>query len=304
MGGQKRTHRRTLPDWDQLRVVLALWRGKTLSGAARTLNLDHTTIGRRLAGVERDLGGALFERSKDGFSPTPLGEDVLLSAQRAEREIDGLLRRIDGTADAPTGAVRITATPYLAAALFAPAIADFLRAYPRLNVELIGDNRTLNLSKREADLAVRMSRPSTPDLVAKKVGDIAFACYAASSDTRRYESQVFVGYDDESGAGPLQQYMHELAPADRLVLRSNSLAALFAAIYSGIGCGLLPCFTADNDARLRRVNVPRHMPPLGLWLVYHEDLRRSHKVRVAASFVDSAVKAHRNALVPKDFPFA
>ncbi|WP_165982267.1 LysR family transcriptional regulator [Dankookia rubra] len=304
MAARKHTAERALADWDRLRVVLALHRGGTLSAAARALGVDHTTIARRLDGFERDLGAPLFERGPEGFAATPLGEEVLAPAERMEEEVTGLLRRLDGAAAAGlTGPVRLTTTPTLAASLFAPALGGLLGAYPGLRLELVGDDRSLDLSRREADLAVRLSRPDLPGLVARRLGEIAFACYAAASDPRPFEAQSFLAYEEPAGGTSLQRYLVDLVPPERMALRSNTMQALLAAARARLGCAVLPCLTGEGDPALRRVPAPRAMPAMPLWLLYHEDLRRSPRVRAAVAFVDEVVAASRAALVPTGFPF-
>ncbi|HEX8450506.1 MAG TPA: LysR family transcriptional regulator [Longimicrobium sp.] len=303
MDARKRTGEAALRDWDRLRVVLALHRGGTLSAAARTLGVDHTTIARRVEVFERDLGAPVFERGPDGFSPTPFGEEILSAAERMEGELHGLLRRLDLGAGGLTGLVRLTTTPHLASTLFAPAIGAILRAYPGLQMELVGDSRTLDLSRREADLAVRLSRPEAPGLVARRLGEIAFALYAAADDPRPFDALPCLAYDDVSSNSPLHRYLAELVPPERMVLRSNTMAALLEAARAGLGCAVLSCFAGEADPLLRRVPAPRAMPPVPLWLIYHEDLKRSPRVRAAVAFVDEVVARHRSALRPPGFPF-
>jgi DNA-binding transcriptional LysR family regulator len=303
MAARKHTAERALADWDRLRVVLALRRGGTLSAAARALGVDHTTVARRLDGFERDLGAPLFERGPDGFAATPLGEEVLATAERMADEVTGLLRRLEGTTGGLTGLVRLTTTPHLAALLFAPALGGFLRAHPGLQIELVGDNRGLDLSRREADLAVRLSRPEVPGLVARRLGEIALACYAAGADPRPFEAQSFLAHEDASGHAAPQRYLSALVPTERMVLRSNTTQALVEAARAGLGCAVLPCFVGERDPALRRVPAPRAMPPMTLWLLYHEDLRRSPRVRAAVTFIDEVIAASSAALVPADFPF-
>jgi DNA-binding transcriptional LysR family regulator len=146
MAAQKHTgDQRAAPDWDRLRVVLAMRDGGSLSAAGRLLHVDHTTIARQLRALEKDLGGALFERSATGMLATTLGEEVIAAAERMQEEVHGLLRRLDGAPSGPVGRVRLTATPYLVASLFAPSLRMFLDAHPGLQLELIGDNRSLDL---------------------------------------------------------------------------------------------------------------------------------------------------------------
>jgi len=137
-----RKHTAALVQWDRLRVLLALRRGGTLSAAGRALGLDHSTVARQLEAIERELGAPLFERGPDGFTVTPLGEEVLGAAERMDEEVASLLRRLDAAPDELTGLVRLTTTPYLASALFAPALGAFMQKHPGLQLELMGDNRS------------------------------------------------------------------------------------------------------------------------------------------------------------------
>ncbi|WP_426954512.1 LysR family transcriptional regulator [Muricoccus radiodurans] len=303
MAARNHTPERALSDWDRLRVVLALRRGGTFSAAARALGVDHTTMARRLEGFERDLGAPLFERGPAGFAPTPLGEEVLAAAERMEGEVTGLLRRLDGAAGGLTGVVRLTTTPHLAAALFAPALGGFLRDHPGLRMELVGDARSLDLSRREADLAVRLSRPEALGLVARRLGEVAFALYAAAGDPRPFEAIPVLAYEDSSGSALLQRYLASLVPPERMVLRTNTMAALHEAARAGLGAAVLSCLVAEADPALRRVPAPRAMPAMPLWLLYHEDLRRSPRVRAAVAFVDAVIAERRAALAPPGFPF-
>lgn len=303
MAAQKHTGSQGLTDWNRLRIVLALRQGGTLSAAGRLLGVDHTTVARHLDSLEREFGAPLFERGPEGFAATSLGEEVLTAAERMEEVATGLLRRLDGAAAGLTGAVRLTTTPLLANLLFAPALGGLLHLHPRLQVELVGVDQSLDLSRREADLAVRLSRSEMPGMVARRLGEMAFACYAAASDPRPFEAQQILAYEDASGSAALQQHLAGLVDPNRIVLRSNTLQALLAAAEAGLGCALLPCFAADDVATLSRIPTPRALAPVPLWLLYHEDLRRSPRVRAAVTFIDEVVAARRAALMPAGFPF-
>lgn len=303
MAARKHTGVQGLADWNRLRIVLALRQGGTLSAAGRLLGIDHTTVARHLDNLEREFGTPLFERGPEGFAATPLGEEVLTAAERMEEVATGLLRRLDGAAAGLTGAVRLTTTPLLADLLFAPALGGLLYSHPRLQVELVGVDHSLDLSRREADLAVRLSRSQAPGMVARRLGEMAFACYAAASDLRPFEAQQILAYEDASGSAALQQHLSGLVDPGRIALRSNTFQALLAAAEAGLGCALLPCFAAEKVPTLRRVSAPRAIAPVLLWLLYHEDLRRSPKIRAAVSFVGEVIETRRAALMPAGFPF-
>lgn len=290
-------------NWDQLRYALALARCATLSAAARALGVDHTTMARRIEALEQALGRPAFERGPDGFLPTPLGATLVAAAERMETEMQALARRIDGADPALTGTIRLTTTGYFAASLFAPALAGLRARHPGLDIALIATNRNLDLSRREADLALRMSRPDTPGLVIRRMGQVAFACYAATTDPRPFDQQVFIAYDESMANALVQRFLLSLIPESRIALRANMAHAMIAAARAGLGAVMLPCLAGEGEPGLRRVPTPRAMPPADLWLLYHEDLRRSPRLRAAVDFVDAVISTHRAALLPAGFPF-
>lgn len=296
MTAQKSTDVATFSKWDRFRVILALGRGGSLSSAARTLGVDHTTVARHLESLEKDLGAPIFERGPHGFTPNLLGEETLAAAERMEADILGLLRRLDGSADVLTGLIRLTATPFFCAHLLVPMLEKFLVQNPGLQIELIGDSRNLDLSRREADVALRLMRPEAPELVARPLGKLAFGWYTAANDTRPFEAQRFLGYDDASGHDTLRHYFDNWAPAERIVMRSNMTQTLLEGVRAGLGCAVLPCFAGERDGALRRVSAPEEMMPMTLWLVYHEDLRRSPRLRAAVDFIDAMIETNKSAL--------
>lgn len=289
--------------WDRLRVVLAVSRGRTLSAAARALDVDHTTVARQLASADAVFGAPLFDRTVAGFAATPLGERVIAAAERMESEVIGLHRQLDAAGEGLEGCVRLTTTPVLASLLFAPSLSRLLNRHPRLQVELLSDARSLDISRREADVAVRFARPESPGLVVRRAGEIAFAWYAASGDPRLFPQQSVLAYDDASAITSLQRYLADLAVSKVVAVRTNTMHALVEATASGLGCSVLPCFAAEHDPRLRRVQVPRAMHPMPIWVVHHEDLKHSPKVRALIDFVEQVIAEHRDDLLPAGFPF-
>lgn len=303
MTGQKRTPKLDLADWDRLRVMLAVHRGGTLTAAAKVLGVDHTTVARRLAALERDFKSMLFERGSSGYLATPLGEEVIAAAEHVEGEITGLLRRVDGASTNLTGRVRLTTTPHIAASLVTPALKTLLREHPKLDIELISDDRTLDLSKREADIAIRLVRPDMPGLVTRQLGQLALAFYQSSSDSRSFGTQRFLFFEESSGSSTLQRHLTELVSGSTIALRSNASHVLLEAARAGLGATLLPCFIGDSDKTLQRLPAPRALPLLPLWITYHEDLRRSPRVREMVTFLDRLIVARRTSLVPPAFPY-
>jgi len=291
MAAKKHTDEAGRIKWDSLRIMLALGRAGSLSGAARALGVDHTTIARHLQNLEEEIGAPLFAKSAEGFAATSEGEEILLAAAHMEEEMLSLARKLDGAAEKPSGPVRLTAPPFFCSYLPKFLPPDFCSAYPNLQLELIGDSRRLDLSRREADAAIRLARPQEPELVARRLGEMRFAWYAAAGDGRAFAEQNFLAYDETAGHEALLAGFNEIAPVERVILRSNMTQTLLEAARAGLGCAVLPCFAGDNDAALRRITAPGEIAPLPLWLVYHEDLRKSPRLRAAVRLIDIMLAA-------------
>jgi DNA-binding transcriptional LysR family regulator len=271
-----------MPSWDDLRIFLAVRRAATLAGAARALGVDQTTVSRRLTALERDLGAKLFHRVKSGVIPTEAGERILADAEGMEAAALAAERKLSGEDARLSGALRVTSSESFATRLIAPALPSFHRLHPAIVVELHVTIHTLNLSRREADVALRTTPPAQPNLVARKVGELGFALYGGAAAVERrgrardVEADDLLGFGDEL-AGLAEARWLAGSGARRIVARSNSLTALAALAAAGIGLAVLPCILGDGAAGLRRAG-----PVLGsrtLWLVAHREMISNARVR-------------------------
>jgi DNA-binding transcriptional LysR family regulator len=293
-------HGRAGLDWGHLRFFLALARTGSLSRAARSLGVDRNTIARRVAALEEALGLALYERGPQGWIRTPAGEELAALASRVEEDVLVLARHVDARDTAVAGTVRLTTTSHVAAALLAPAVPSLRERHPDLVLELAVDQRPLDLTRREADLAVRMGRPRDSALVTRKLSDVAFRLYASPRYAGRRRAvdlgaDAFVGFDESLASAPQERWLARVAPDRRVVLRCNSTAALQAAARAGVGVAVLPCFLADADPGLVRLDGPEPVPH-ELWLLVHGDLRRTPRVRAVIEWLDALVLAAHGAL--------
>jgi DNA-binding transcriptional LysR family regulator len=295
---QKRTSSSNLPRWDHLRVVSVIARSGTLTAAAAELGLDHTTVARQLSSLEKELGTLLFERSRLGLVATPFGEEVIAVCDDMESEVNGLLRRMDGETANLTGSVRLTATIFLASSIIAPAMGKFLQLHPGLDIDLIADDRALDMSRREADVGLRLSRPQAPGLVGRKVGTIAFNWYVSATHPQTDDELAWLVYQDAAGTSPLMRHMLAATQNERITLRSNSMHALIDAVRFGAGCSLLPCLIGDHDTMLRRAQVPHKPLSLPLWITYHGDLRRSPRIKAVSNFLATLIAERQAELDP------
>jgi DNA-binding transcriptional LysR family regulator len=268
--------------WDDVRVFLVLARAGSLSEAARTLAVEHSTIARRVDALEQVLGVRLFDRMPRGWRLTAEGEALQAQAQRIEDEALAFERAASKVAPL-SGAVRISAPPALAAAYLAPRLAEIRRALPGIALELSAQPQQASLARREADIALRLVRPNAQGLVLRALGEVGFGLYAAPAWLQLDEAQwQFTGYDESLSETPQQLWLEEFAGTRPFALRSNDLLAQREAARAGIGVALLPHVLAKGVRGLSRIAA--HPVPVTrtLWLVMHPDLRRSPRVRATA----------------------
>lgn len=289
-------------DWGDLRYFVALARCGTLSAAARQLGVEHTTVSRRIGALEAALGVLLFERDAKGYVLTPEGEGIIESAYRIEDEVFGLERQIAADGQGLLGAVRISAPPVFASAFLAPRLADLRAAHPGIVLELAGESQPVSLSRREADIAVRLSRPEATTVVARRIGGLAYGLYGARGRFPAGAPQdwVFIGYDESLDHAPQQRWLLSLARGRPLVFRSNDLATLQSAARAGLGLAALPRFLGDPDPSLERLPVDAAAAARELWLLVHPDLRRSARIRVVLDYLAQLMRAERGVLDPPD----
>ena len=281
--------------WDDLRVVLAVARAGSLAGAARALGVNHSTVFRRLNAFEDTLGVRLFERLASGYALTIAGEEMRASVERVEQEIDRLDRRITGQDLRLQGTLAITTTDTLASCILAPHLAAFKRAHPAIELNLLLENQYVNLSKRQADIAIRPTLSPPDTLVGRRICAIAFAPYAATQLLAGTPSPTLGALDwitvDESLAHlAADKWFRRNLPEAHVVMRSNSLTGLMAGATNGMGAAMLPCFMGDPAPALMRLSDPVEAAASALWLLTHEDLRHTARVRAFMDFMANALK--------------
>ena len=282
-------------DWNDLRTVLAVARAGSLAGAARALELRHSTVFRRIEQAERRLGSRLFERSRSGWSPNPQGEAVARAAADMESAALGAERAISGADARLEGTIRIATSELLAGHLLLPLLRPFLAEHPGIEIECDVSNRNVDLTRREADLALRAT-PQPPDtLVGRRIGSMRYAVYAAKPLIGKRQSAPvlgelpWVGFDERIAHFQIAQWFRQALPDVRPRLRLDSMSALMKAAAAGIGAVLLPTFAAAQEPALVRVTEEIDGPEMGLWLLSHPDVRGNARVRALATHLAQAV---------------
>lgn len=274
-------------DWDDLRIFLAVARARRIAAAARTLGIDPTTIGRRLARLSEGLNAALFETVGGERRLTERGEALFAHAEAIESSALAALGEVTGDSQSLSGQVRLSVAEGFATWVLAPELPAFQRANPDIQLDLITASGFLNPSKREADMAVMLARPRKGRLVAAKLGDYRLSLYAAADYLDgRPEPQVvddlrghkLIGYVPEFIYAPELDYLSEVGAGLEPAVRSTSINVQHRLIACGAGVGVLPRFIGDRDPGLRAVLAEIVEIRRSFWLVTHSDMRRLARI--------------------------
>ncbi|HEV2538705.1 MAG TPA: LysR family transcriptional regulator [Frateuria sp.] len=283
--------------WDDVRYFLELARLGSLSAAARTLGVEHSTVARRIESLEQSLGIRVFDRLARGWSLTREGEILTAQAQRLDDEAQAFSRAALGAASL-RGTVRLSAPPVFGSHFLVPKLAAVRSQWQNIDLQVIGESRDANLFRSEADLAIRLLRPTAPGLTARRLGELGYGAYAAHGYTSRPAGEwEFLGYDDRLRHVPQQRWIEQVAGDRPFVLRSNDLAALAQAARAGLGIAALPHFLAAGDATLALLSTAECPAPRPLWLVMHPDVKRSPRVRRVADVLIALVGDMKNLLL-------
>lgn len=249
-------------DWDNLRYFLELARSGTLMSAARRLEVDHTTVARRIQVLEKEVGSPLFAREAGGHRLTEAGRRL----QPQVEAMEDAFRKLESTAPAAheglSGVVRIGATEGFGTVVLAPRLASFAQQHEGLTIDLLAMPRLVHLSRREADIVVSIERPARGAVVMTKLTDYSLHLYAAKSYLARHKpiktredlrGHSFISYVDDLLFSKELQYLDDLHKPDVFALRSTSILAQYRAVATGAGIAVLPAFIADGDRSLRRL---------------------------------------------------
>jgi DNA-binding transcriptional LysR family regulator len=286
-------------NWDDLRFFLRAAQQKTLAGAARSLGVQHTTIGRRLSVLERAFGAPLVLRGPEGLTLTPLGQRIAPLVLEVERAVSAARAAVK----AECARVRLS-VPQALTALFTQGLAQLRRDQPEISLEIISDNRPPDLKRGEVDLAVLVRTVIDVDLVRRSLGDIGWSLYATDAYLARHPGPVdpndlsgheIVALKAESTSAPAAKWLAEHAANATVVSRSNASASLVAAAVAGAGLALLPCFLAEVEPALKRL-TPDVLIKHSVSLVYRREVRLAEPVRVAIRFVIDLMRKHAEEL--------
>ena len=297
-------------DWSDLRYALAVGNTGGLAAAARQLGVNHTTVLRRLDALEARLGARLFERARQGYQPTEAGALVLDQARRMADQAEEIERRVAGRDRELTGLLRVTTAFVVMENLLPQPLADFARAFPGIEVEVVENAFLVDLSRRhadesaswarrEADVALRLSQQVADHLVGRPLGDTHCRVYARRGAPGLPQSvqpvahllrdAPWVAFERDSQTRVYDQWMRKHLVAGNVRLRVDIFNAVAAVLHTGLAVGILPTFMASRHPDLVAVSDP--IPELGVpvWMLTHPDLRQTARVRAFMQHVGDAV---------------
>ncbi|KVZ76931.1 LysR family transcriptional regulator [Burkholderia ubonensis] len=287
-------------NWDDARIFVALHRERTLRAAARALEIDQATVGRRLAALEHALGATLFLRTSSGYELTPVGRIAIRAAEAMEQSAHDLVRHTQGVDKRLAGEVKLSTTDALAQEYVMPAIERLHAKHPDVSVLLDTTTQVLNLAKREADIAIRTVKPRNPDLLARRLASWEVGLFASPDYVRRHGEPVpgerFAGHDlvvyqPHYAKARVPSFVGEPLADGRIVARLNTNLTLRAASKAGLGLCELPVPMGERDGLVRVWPDRANDAQYEIWLVTHQDLRHTARIRVTIDEIVAAFGA-------------
>jgi DNA-binding transcriptional LysR family regulator len=279
--------------WDDLRCVLEIARAGSLSGAARALRVEHSTIYRRLNAIEKRLGVKLFERTRHGYAATANGELTAAAAKAMETEALEIERRIQGADERLSGVVRLATSELFAGFLLPPVLKPFLEQHPDIEIEIDASSRAVDLNRREADLALRATLVPPEHLVGRQVGELRYAVYGARglepAGRDSLDARCWLGFDDSISYLEIARWQRAQTRGKPPRVRFSSLAAMLHAAAAGLGVAVLPLFAADQHASLSRLSPVLDQPRMKLWVLSHRDVRGNARVAALARHLSGEI---------------
>ncbi|GLQ16457.1 LysR family transcriptional regulator [Maritalea porphyrae] len=289
-----------MTDWDDLRFFLAVAKKGSIRGAAGLLSVNHSTVSRRIDAFEKKLGSRIFERMPSGYFLTATGEEMIRSAERIESEVDAVNRRVAGRDTKLHGLLRVTVFDSLVQKLLMPEFVAFTQAFPAIELELIVSHSMANLTRREADVAIRISNDPPDSLVGRRLVKYATSTYAsaeylATHDLKNNpEAASWIGWDDQT---PDPQWVRESDfPAVPVRHKIFHPLSQMEAAKLGLGLTMLPCFLGDTEPALQRVPQASVTPSREIWILTHEDLRQTARVLQFTDFIAKGMQSKKNLL--------
>lgn len=295
-------------DWDDLRIALAIARCGSINAAAKVLSTTQPTVSRRLDALERQIGARLFEREANGLVPTPLCKALVEPLDQMAEAAQAIERRIAARNPGLEGRITVTTLAWFGDDVLAPLLARFCAQHQHVTVDLVNDPRLFNLSRREADIALRIPGSfEQEDLVERKVAEVTYGLYASVEYLNRLGHPSFsngcaghkiVSLVDSSVRVAHIAWLRTIASQARIVLRTNGVQSHIAAAEAGEAMAAVPRILGDRRSALIRLDVPVQPPTEPIKLGVHVDMRESPRIRALIDFLVAELKALAPELNP------
>lgn len=288
-------------DWNDLKVILAIGRAGTLAGAARVLELNHSTVFRRVNDIEKKLGVRFFERLAQGYVLTEAGVMAMRAAEQIDNEVHSLTRELIGKDLRLQGSIRVTAPEGVSLKLLSPHLTKFCKMHPDIRIDLIVTGSTLQLAQREADLAIRVTTKPPDTTIGKRVCRFRFGVYATSAYMKKRKAKsmdvfTWIMTEDSRDWFANRVWKKYVQPGAQIKFTSNSTMAVVSAVKEGLGVAMLPCFLGDSESKLIRVIEPQEEMSLELWLLMHPDLRHTARVKALMQYLYDCLLLQKNLI--------
>ena len=299
-------------DWNDMRHFLAVARAGSTLAAAETLKVNQTTVARRIAALEQALGARLFDRAQSGYRLTELGRELLPSAERIETEAATVAQLVEQRLRRLAGTIRVTTNETIANVFLTPSLPDFADLYPDIRVEVVVDPRYLDLTRGEADVALRAAQhPGSGAIVVRKLRHLPWAVYCSRDyaarngcprSTEDLPRHKVIGPDGPLCEMAAFQWLEGSAGTAQVMARSNSLPNMVTAVRAGLGLAVLPCAIAEPETDLVRCIGPMDEIGAPLWLITREDGKDEPRIRAFTSFIAARIVAMRHLFELRDPP--
>lgn len=292
-------------DWDDMRFVLALLRSGTFSAAGESLNVNYTTVARRIKNLEQRMNTLLFEQTADRYVPTEAARSILPQLETIETEFHAINRQVFGQQTDIRGELRVTFSPSIGDALILPHINEFQELYPDIDLVLIASSDIASLGVREADIAIRISDAPPDHLVGQRIAGVSFALYAARSYLKKHSTLNHPGVRLLSIKSPTshrqEKFIYKKYSEIRPLTYISKAGSLYQAIKNNLGIGILPCYVGDRDQKLKRLPINIEDHKWHLWLLSHPDYKHAARVQVFKQFFSEKLKQNKGLLEGKHY---
>lgn len=294
-----------MKEWDDLRYFLAVARAGNITAAAVKLGVNHSTVSRRVSAFEKRLGVRLFDRLPSGYALTSHAEEMLGDAQRIERDIIAMSRKMASEDMRMTGTLRITVPESILSIVLMPHIAVFCKMHPEIEIEIIATPEIISLNNREADLAIRVASKPSEGLIGRKLTGQRSGKYVTQSyldergllsgtgmvtSEKEFRDHTWIGLIDKKGK---PDWVTTYYPGSRCAARLDSVFTLFEATKAGLGIAELPCRIGNADSQLVRVPPFETVKHDDIWILYHRDMRHMARLRVFSDFLAKIIVAEQ-----------